>query len=148
MSSGTETVSGGFQIPPFERVTDLANWNRFAAVNDEFVPIHMDDAAGRKAGYPGAFGMGNLQASYLHSLLRQWIGPDGRIDALACRYKKPMLRGTQASAQGVVTNRLEVDDRVEFHLSITLAASGEVLAEGTATVSLVIGSEGPSSRVR
>ena len=37
--------------------------------HEEFVPIHMDDDAGRRAGNPGAFGMGNLQIAYLHALL-------------------------------------------------------------------------------
>ena len=48
-------------MPTFTRSTALGNWNRFATVNDEFVQIYMDDDAGRAAGYPPAFGMGNLQ---------------------------------------------------------------------------------------
>ena len=72
------------EIPPFERIVGLHNWNRYAAVNDEFVDIHMDDDAGRDAGYPGAFGMGNLQWSYLHNLIRAWVGDDGRIVRMAC----------------------------------------------------------------
>lgn len=30
-------------IPPYVRTTGLANWNRYAAVNDELILIHMDD---------------------------------------------------------------------------------------------------------
>ena len=37
-------------------------WNRYAAVNDKFVYIHMDDEAGGSAlNEQGAFGMGNLR---------------------------------------------------------------------------------------
>jgi hypothetical protein len=39
----------GDELPPFVRTTGFDNWNRYAAVNDEFVPIHMDDDAGRAA---------------------------------------------------------------------------------------------------
>ena len=42
-----EDVEEGFEIPTFERTTDFMHWNRYAAVNDEFVYIHMDDEAGR-----------------------------------------------------------------------------------------------------
>ena len=48
----------GDELPVFQRATGLHHWNRYAAVNDEFVPIHMDDEAGQEAGYPSAFGMG------------------------------------------------------------------------------------------
>ena len=39
----------GDEIPTFTRKTGLDIWNRYAAVNDEFIPIHMDDEAGRDA---------------------------------------------------------------------------------------------------
>ena len=68
------TVKVGDELPTFTRETGFANWNRYAAVNDEFVPIHMDDAAGEAAGNGGAFGMGNLQWAYLHNMLRSWVG--------------------------------------------------------------------------
>ena len=72
-------IAVGDELPTFQRTTGFHHWNRYAAVNDEFVPIHMDDEAGRAAGYESAFGMGNLQWAYLHDLLRQWMGDSGRI---------------------------------------------------------------------
>ena len=44
------TVAIGQEIPTFEREAGFHAWNRYAAVNEEFVPIHMDDDAGRRAG--------------------------------------------------------------------------------------------------
>ena len=70
-----EDVEVGTRIPTFVRTTHFEEWNRYAAVNDEFVPIHMDDTAGRAAGNEsGAFGMGNLRLSYLVNMLQSWIG--------------------------------------------------------------------------
>ena len=43
----TEIPEVGEEIPAFVRQTGFDNWNRYAAVNDEFVPIHMDDEAGQ-----------------------------------------------------------------------------------------------------
>ena len=68
MAVDRDTVTVGTELPPLVRTTGFHNWNRYAAVNDEFVPIHMDDEAGRAQGFPGAFGMGNLMWSYLHNL--------------------------------------------------------------------------------
>ena len=96
------TVAIGQEIPTFERDAGFHAWNRYAAVNEEFVPIHMDDDAGRRAGNPGAFGMGNLQVAYLHALLRQWIGEDGRIVSVSCQLRAPSLRGPRTIARGRV----------------------------------------------
>lgn len=123
----------GQEIPPFQRTTGLHNWNRYAAVNDEFVAIHMDDEAGREAGYPTAFGMGNLQWSYLHNLLRQWIGEEGRILRLSCQFRAPNTKGMTVTARGRVTavRGREVDLEVW-----TESDDGAKLAPGTATVTL------------
>ena len=52
-----EDVEVGQEIVSWSRKTDFMHWNRDAAVNDEFVVIHMDDEAGREArNETGAFG--------------------------------------------------------------------------------------------
>jgi acyl dehydratase len=102
MGTLAERLVVGAKLPPFTRVTDLDVWNRYAAVNYEFVPIHMDDAAGRAAGLPGAVGMGNLQWSYLHNLVRDWLGDDGRILRMDLQFRAMNQRGQTVSAQGEV----------------------------------------------
>lgn len=126
----------GEEIPPFVRRTGLENWNRYAAVNDEFVPIHMDDEAGRAAGQPGAFGMGNLQFSYLHAMLRQWLGEDATIVRASCSFRALNLKDTTVTARGVVTAvRVDADGRTLADLDVwTESGDGRRLAPGTATV--------------
>ena len=80
MDTTLAPVTVGEELPVFTRTTGFPVWNRFAAVNDEFVPIHMDDTAGQAAGMPGAFGMGNLQLAYLHNLVREWLGERRHYD--------------------------------------------------------------------
>ena len=77
------TVQEGDELPPFVRTTGFPEWIRFAAVNDEFVAIHMDDAAGQAAGLPGAIGMGFLQVAYLHNMLRDWLAGRGTVKNLS-----------------------------------------------------------------
>ena len=130
-------VQVGQEIPTFERKSSLHAWNRFAAVNEEFIPIHMDDDAGRNAGNAAAFGMGNLQVAYLHAVLRQWIGDNGRIVKVACQMRAPNLRGPMTIAGGTVTGVREENGETLVDLDVwTRSDQGTVLAPGTATVAL------------
>ena len=72
-----DSLNVGDAIPEWSRETDFMNWNRYAAVNDEFVFIHMDDEAGKAAlNEQGAFGMGNLRYTYMLNALRDWLGDE------------------------------------------------------------------------
>lgn len=127
----------GQELPTFERMSGFHAWNRYAAVNEEFVPIHMDDDAGKRAGNAGAFGMGNLQVAYLHALLRQWMGDGGRIISVTCQIRAPNLRGLRTIARGRVTAvRHEGDERLVDLEVWTETEEGTVLSPGTATVAL------------
>lgn len=130
-----DKVGIGDEIGPFTRKTGFANWNRYAAVNDEFVPIHMDDEAGRAAGYATAFGMGNLQWSYLHNALRAWMGDTGRIVSLSCQFRGPNTKDMTVTARGVVTGVEEVGGVVTVTVDVwTEAEDGSRLAPGKAVV--------------
>lgn len=134
-SAGDKQVSVGDELPPFTRETGFANWNRYAAVNDEFVPIHMDDEAGREAGHPTAIGMGNLQWTYLHNLLRGWLGGQGRIVRVEGQFRGLNTKGMTVTARGVVT---AVDDNARTAtLDIwTEDEHGDKLVPATAVVQL------------
>lgn len=82
-----EDVSIGDEVPPFVRKTDFMNWNRYAAVNDEFVYLHMDDEVGKAAGQGAAFGMGNLRWAYVLDALRDWVGDDCRVRELSMQFR-------------------------------------------------------------
>lgn len=132
----TVDLAEGSTLPEWTRETGLETWNRFAAVNNEFVSIHMDDEAGRAAGMPGAFGQGNLLVSYLHAAVRDWIGDHGRILELAAQFRKPNLRG-RIIVGGAVTAVSSGHDGREAQLELWLKdADGAVLTPGTARVLL------------
>jgi acyl dehydratase len=136
-------IKVGDELPAFERTTGFHNWNRFAAVNDEFVPIHMDDEAGQAAGYPSAFGMGNLQWAYLHNLLRQWLGDDGRILNVSCQFRSANVKGQVVTAHGIVTAvRDEGAERIVELDVWTEEQNGTKLAPGVATVAIALSPNG------
>jgi acyl dehydratase len=137
MTQATDPLSDhvGDELRSFARVGDLEAWNRYAAVNDEFVPIHMDHAAGRAAGFPGAIGMGNLQWAYLHNVVRAWLGDRGRIVRISCRFTAPWVNGATLTAGGRILASHE--DAEERTLDLEIWASddeGTVTAHGSATV--------------
>ncbi|MET3953282.1 acyl dehydratase [Rhodococcus sp. OAS809] len=137
MTTSTFDIAIGQSVLPFERSTGLENWNRFAAVNYEFVDIHMDDEAGRAAGYDSAFGMGNLLWSYLHCMLREWIGENGRILEVRCQFRSPNTKGMHLTAGGTVTAVRDEDGHRLVDLDVWISNSdGTILTPGSATVEL------------
>lgn len=97
------------ELPPYVRTTGLGNWNRYAAVNDEFIDIHMDDEAARAIGMPGVFGMGNLRISYLHNLLVEALGTGGDIVEFRCEFRGLNLKGDTLTCGGTVGEVADVD---------------------------------------
>lgn len=104
------SVHVGDELPPFVRTTGLANWNRYAAVNDEFIDIHMDPDAAKAVGMPDVFGMGNLRIAYLHNLLRAWTGDDGDIAEVRCEFRGLNLKGDELTCHGAVTGVEDAGD--------------------------------------
>lgn len=103
MATAFGRISPGDVLPPFVAPTGIEPWNRFAAVNDEFVGVHMDDDAGRRSGNPqGAFGMGNLRLSYLANLLRSWAGDDAQIREIRVEYRSRHQKDDVLHAIGTV----------------------------------------------
>ncbi|MYD65733.1 MAG: hypothetical protein F4X26_07125 [Chloroflexi bacterium] len=103
-----EDVNVGDDIPSFTRQTDLMHWNRYAAVNDEFVYIHMDDEAGRAAANePGAFGMGNLRWAYLLNMLREWVGDEVDVRELGVQFRAINQKNDVLTCVGTITEKIE-----------------------------------------
>jgi acyl dehydratase len=136
-TDNARTAQVGDTLPTLQRTTAFHNWNRYAAVNDEFVPIHMDDEAGKAAGYPTAFGMGNLQWAYLHNMIRGWLGDEGRITKIGVQFRAPNTKGMTVTAHGVITAVRDEDTGRVIDVEVwTEDQDGNKLAPGNATVLL------------
>ncbi|MDG4669135.1 MaoC/PaaZ C-terminal domain-containing protein [Mycobacterium sp. 236(2023)] len=138
MTIDFNAVAVGDELPEYVRTTGFAEWNRYAAVNDEFIPIHMDDDAGRAAGNEGgAFGMGNLRLAYLTNMLRAWIGDNGQICSLNAKYRSMNQKGDVLRAVGEVVGKEIVDGAALVHLIVDVVdQNGTSTTPGTATVML------------
>lgn len=122
-----EDVTVGDQMPPWSRRTDFMNWNRYAAVNDEFVPFHMDDEAGRAAlNEQGAFGMGNLRYAYLLNALRDWIGDEAEIREVGCEYRAINQKGDVLTVTGTVTAKRQEAGENRVFLDVNVVNQDDV----------------------
>jgi acyl dehydratase len=127
----------GAELPPFERTTGLANWNRYAAVNDEFIDVHMDDEAARAIGMPGVFGMGNLRISYLHNLLVEALGSRGDVVEFRCEFRGLNLKGDRLRCTAAVEDVREDGGRTLADLRLGVVnQDGVDTTPGSATVVL------------
>jgi acyl dehydratase len=113
-----ETFVIGDAIPAFERTTDFAEWNRYAAVNDEFIDVHMSADAARAAGQPDVFGMGNLRVAYLHCALYDWLDGRGDITSFSCEFRRPNFRGDRLSTHAIIKQTTTVDGMLLVDLDV------------------------------
>ncbi|MDQ7905547.1 MaoC/PaaZ C-terminal domain-containing protein [Phytohabitans sp. ZYX-F-186] len=135
---GAADIRAGTPLPPWTRRTDVMNWNRYAAVNDEFIYIHMDDEAARSAGNgQGTFGMGNLRFAYLHNALHAAFGDDAVVTELECRYRSVNQKGDVLTVVGVVTDAQRADGDLVVRLDLDIHnADGASTCPGSAVVVL------------
>ena len=131
-----DAVQVGDEIPAWSRETDFMNWNRYAAVNDEFVYIHMDDEAGRAAlNEQGAFGMGNLRYTYMLNALRDWAGDEAEIRECGLQFRAINQKHDVLTVTGKVTEKqVEAGER-RIHLEMNVVnQNGDSTTPGHAIV--------------
>ena len=132
-----EDVEIGQEIPAFTRETDFMNWNRYAAVNEEFVYIHMDDEAGKAAGQGAAFGMGNLRWAYVLNALRSWIGDEAEVRELSLQFRAVNHKHDVLRTSAVVTEKKQENGENLVVLEVNvLNQKDEKTAPGVAVVAL------------
>ncbi|WP_172831280.1 FAS1-like dehydratase domain-containing protein [Mycobacterium asiaticum] len=131
----------GVSLAPFSRVTDLPHWNRYAAVNDEFIDVHMSVEAARAAGQPDIFGMGNLRVGYQHAALHRWIDGRGDIASYSCQFRALNFPGDELTVWGQVVESAERDG---LQLSVLeLGVRNQDGAETTPATAEVVWFDGP-----
>ena len=133
-----EDVEVGDALPEWSRTTDFMSWNRYAAVNDEFVYIHMDDEAGRKAlNERGAFGMGNLRYAYIVNALQSWIGDEGEVREIGCQFRAINQKNDVLTVVGEVTETRVVDGEHQIVLTVDVVnQDGDRTCPGHAVVAV------------
>ena len=132
-------VAPGDQIPPLQRRGNFVTWTRYAAVNYEIADHHMDDDVARHEGFAAAFAMAPFTFALVQTMLRDWIGLDGRIVSVAISLRSPWLRGRLFTAAGTVTAVRPGGDETFVDLDVWADDDhGTRLVQGPATVAFAI----------
>ncbi len=100
---GNAVTVGTSNSRRFVRTTGFHNWNRHRrrSTTSSCRSTWTMRRAGTPQGFPGALGMGNLMWSYLHNLVRDRTGDDGRRIRwrMGCSFRSPNLRGMTVEAR-------------------------------------------------
>jgi hypothetical protein len=126
----------GDELLTLTREGSVLSWVRYAAVNPaHIVGHHFEDEVGRYEGFDGAFIMAPLEHAYLHVLLRDWMGLDGRVVRLDIRLRRPLIRGRTMTAGGSISSLTRDGDSLRVELDLWERDDlGELLAPATAEV--------------
>jgi hypothetical protein len=133
-----DDVKVGDELPAFVKQTDFMHWNRYAAVNDEFVYIHMDDEAGKNGGNAqGAFGMGNLRWAYLQNMIRDWMGDEAEVKEMSVQYRAINQKHDVLTCTGKITEKKSEGGENLVRMDINVMnQDGKGTTPGYAVVSL------------
>ena len=133
-----DQIQIGDELPAWSRKTDFMNWNRYAAVNDEFVYIHMDDEVGKAAlNEQGAFGMGNLRYTYMLNALRDWAGDEAIIKECGLQFRAINQKNDILTVTGKITDKQSQDGELLIFLEMNVInQAGEGTTPGHAIVAI------------
>lgn len=87
----------------------------FADITGDHNPIHMDDAAAKRAGFEGRIAHGALSASFISAVLGNDLpGPGAIFVELNLRFRKPCLIGSVVTAVAIVDEINERTGRIKM----------------------------------
>ena len=112
----------------------LATFVRYAGASGDMNPLHFDESAAKKAGYPSVFSQGMHQAALLGTYVTEWFGAR-ECPAIPGPVPCPSLAGDTLSCLGVVETVTYEPGAQRVRLSLTMVRqTEEVVISGSADV--------------
>jgi len=129
-----EDVAEGQEIPSLTKHCTRRQLVMWAGASGDYYEIHYDTEFARKNKLDNVVVHGRLKASFLGQLLTDWIGPDGAVKKVSCRYKGTDPTDEDMRIRGKVAAKRE-KGLVDVDIW-TERPDGSVTTQGTATVEL------------
>ena len=130
-----EDVVVGSQIPPLVKQPTTRQLVMWAGASCDYYQIHYDKDFAQSRGLPGVIVHGQLAYSFLGQLMTDWIGEQGSLRKLSCRYKGMNFPSEPLICKGKVTNKYVKDGEHYIECSIWAEnGKGEKTVPGTAIV--------------
>ncbi len=132
-----EDVSVGQELEPLRKHPTRRQLVMWAGASGDFYEIHYDTAFARKNKLDDVIVHGRLKASFMGELLTSWIGPEGWLKRLGCRFKGPDPTDVDMVVHGSITGRRIEDGEHLVDVDLwTERPDGVRSTQGTATVVL------------
>ena len=130
-----EEVAVGDELPSVSLALTLQRLVMEAGANRDFSLIHHDGDVARAIGAPDAFMNTYFIAGMFERLLREWMGPSGRLSKIcALRMQRFNAVGDTVVFKGSVSQRLDESRQVVIALVSETAGGVTVTAEATVTL--------------
>jgi acyl dehydratase len=131
-----ELEVGTSHAPFIDQPLTVTDFVRYQGASGDMNPIHHDTEFAKRAGFPGPFAVGMLQASVLGTYVTDWLGADS-VRRFKVQFREQAWPGDVITYEGtVVAKREEEGNRlVDLELSATRQTGGTHL-KGWATVRL------------
>jgi acyl dehydratase len=97
-----DDVAVGDELPASHRVVTREDVAAYAEVSGDRNPLHLDDAAARRSGFPGIIAHGMFTMGHLASCLVAWTGDAAAVIRLRAAFRSPVAMGESIVAGGRV----------------------------------------------
>ena len=95
-----------------------------------------DIGSAKEEGFKGLIVPGNYGMMAMESAVKKWI-PDSIIKKMDCVFRQPLMQGDRVQVGGVVTDRIEEQDKVVLELDLYIIRDdGQRPQGGTAIVEI------------
>ena len=129
-----EDVAEGQEIPSLTKHCTRRQLVMWAGASGDYYEIHYDTGFARKNKLDDVVVHGRLKASFLGQLLTDWVGPDGTVKKMSCRYRGTDPVEEDMLIRGTVTSKTD-DGLIDLDIW-TERPDGSKTTQGTATVQL------------
>ncbi|MFW6126514.1 MAG: MaoC/PaaZ C-terminal domain-containing protein [Chloroflexota bacterium] len=132
-----EDVTEGMEVPILTKHPTKRQLVMWAGASGDFYDIHYDKDFAQRQGLQGVIVHGRLKAAFMGQLLTDWIGADGSLRKLTCRYKGMDMPGEDLTVRGQVTRKFveNGENLVDLEVWTENPGSGKTTT-GSATVAL------------
>ena len=134
-----ENVNVGDEITALVKHPTTEQLVRWAGASGDYVPIHYDKDIAQSVGLSGVIVHGILKLQFLTQMVTDWMGPEGTLKKISCRYKGMDYPGDTLTCKGKVTNKFIDGD--EYCLECELSCEnqrGENTTPGSAIIVLPV----------
>ncbi len=90
------------EVPTLARIVTREDVKAYADVGGDQNPLHQDDGAARRAGFPGVLAHGMFTMGHLGACVSRWAGGPDRIRRLTAQFRAPVFMGEEIVAGGRV----------------------------------------------